>query len=206
MILKLSRFLRVWHPATKMLNSWATSGPAACSNNPIGPRCRTGKKTPIKTMNDEQNREDIPGRPRDLNLSQGGMYISPDRNAGRPQLGRKGNVRCRGVLEIAFNTPEMDIPPWYWFRWTRWRCWSRVRSGTLLRRPGERRSASPTPPWCWPGPAGSRNPRPRVPIAQDDGVPGRSRAGGQPGPAILHTGQGLSPRALLLHKQVIERV
>ena len=44
------------------------------------------------------------------------MYISPDRTAGRPQLGRKGDVRRRGVLEIVFKTPEMDIPPWYWFR------------------------------------------------------------------------------------------
>ena len=43
------------------------------------------------------------------------MCISPDRTAGRPQLGRKGDVRRRGVLEIVFKTPEMDIPPWYWF-------------------------------------------------------------------------------------------
>ena len=47
--------------------------------------------------------------------SQGEMYISPDRTVGRPKLGRKGDMRRRGVLEIVFETPEMHIPPWYWF-------------------------------------------------------------------------------------------
>ena len=25
-------------------------------------------------------------------------------------------MTCRGVLEVVFKTPEMHIPPWYWFR------------------------------------------------------------------------------------------
>ena len=51
-----------------------------------------------------------------LNQSQGEMYISLDRTVGRPQLGRKGDMRRRGILEIVFKTPGMHIPPWYWFR------------------------------------------------------------------------------------------
>ena len=43
------------------------------------------------------------------------MYISLDRTVGRSQLGCKGDMTCRGVLEIVFKTPEMHIPPWYWF-------------------------------------------------------------------------------------------
>ena len=25
-------------------------------------------------------------------------------------------MRCRGVLSVIVNLPEMHIPPWYWFR------------------------------------------------------------------------------------------
>ena len=53
--------------------------------------------------------------PLQLNQSQGEMYISPDRTVGRPQLGRKGDMRCSGVLSVTFKTAEMHIPPWYWF-------------------------------------------------------------------------------------------
>ena len=36
------------------------------------------------------------------------------------QLGPKANMKCRGVLSVVVNTPEMHIPPWYWFsHWTR---------------------------------------------------------------------------------------
>ena len=30
-------------------------------------------------------------------------------------LGPKGDMRRRGVLSVVFKTPEMHIPPWYWF-------------------------------------------------------------------------------------------
>ena len=30
-------------------------------------------------------------------------------------MGPKGDVRCRGILSVVFKTPEMHIPPWYWF-------------------------------------------------------------------------------------------
>ena len=32
------------------------------------------------------------------------------------QLGPEGDMRCRGVLSVIVNLPEMHIPPWYWFR------------------------------------------------------------------------------------------
>ena len=44
------------------------------------------------------------------------MYISLDRTVGRPQLGCKGDMTCRGVLEVVFKISEMHIPPWYRFR------------------------------------------------------------------------------------------
>ena len=31
------------------------------------------------------------------------------------QLGPKGDMRCRGVLSVIVNLPEMHLPPWYWF-------------------------------------------------------------------------------------------
>ena len=31
-------------------------------------------------------------------------------------MGPKGDMRCRGVLSVIVNLPEMHIPPWYWFR------------------------------------------------------------------------------------------
>ena len=31
------------------------------------------------------------------------------------QLGPKSNMRCCRVLSVVFKTPEMHIPPWYWF-------------------------------------------------------------------------------------------
>ena len=31
------------------------------------------------------------------------------------ELGPEGDVRFRGVLSVVFETPEMHIPPWYWF-------------------------------------------------------------------------------------------
>ena len=34
------------------------------------------------------------------------------------QLGPEGDMRCRGVLAVIVNLPEMHIPPWYWFRAT----------------------------------------------------------------------------------------
>ena len=30
-------------------------------------------------------------------------------------MGPKGDMRRRGVLSVVFKTPEMHIPPWYWF-------------------------------------------------------------------------------------------
>ena len=44
------------------------------------------------------------------------MYISLGRTVGRPQLGRKGDTRRRGVLEIVFKTPENAHTTWYRFR------------------------------------------------------------------------------------------
>ena len=44
------------------------------------------------------------------------MYISPDRAAGGNPVVPDGNVRFRGPLSVVFKTPEMHIPPWYWFR------------------------------------------------------------------------------------------
>ena len=31
-------------------------------------------------------------------------------------MGPKGDTRFCGVLSVVFKTPEMHIPPWYWFR------------------------------------------------------------------------------------------
>ena len=33
------------------------------------------------------------------------------------QLGPEGDMRCRGVLAVIVNPPEMHIPPLYWFRY-----------------------------------------------------------------------------------------
>jgi hypothetical protein len=30
-------------------------------------------------------------------------------------LGPKGDMRCCRILSVIFKTPEMHIPPWYWF-------------------------------------------------------------------------------------------
>ena len=32
------------------------------------------------------------------------------------QLVPKGDMRSCGVLSVIVKTPEMHIPPWYWFR------------------------------------------------------------------------------------------
>ena len=34
-----------------------------------------------------------------------------------PRLGPKGDSRSRVVISVVFKTPEMHIPPWYWFRY-----------------------------------------------------------------------------------------
>ncbi len=33
------------------------------------------------------------------------------------QLGSEGDMRCRGVLSVIVNLPEVHIPPWYRFRY-----------------------------------------------------------------------------------------
>ena len=43
------------------------------------------------------------------------MYISLDRTIGGHRVGAKGNMGCCRVLSVVFKTPEMHIPPWYWF-------------------------------------------------------------------------------------------
>ena len=45
------------------------------------------------------------------------MYISLDRTVGAYPVGPKGDMRWRGVLSVVVKTPEMHIPPWYWFRY-----------------------------------------------------------------------------------------
>ena len=43
------------------------------------------------------------------------MYISPERAAGGNPVVPEGNGRFPGSLSVVFKTPEMHIPPWYWF-------------------------------------------------------------------------------------------
>ena len=39
------------------------------------------------------------------------MYISLDRTIGAHPVGPEGDMRCRGVLSVIVNLPEMHIPP-----------------------------------------------------------------------------------------------
>ena len=55
------------------------------------------------------------------------MYISPGRAAGGNPGVPEGTGRFRGSLLVVFKTPEMHIPPWYWFSTTTTLC----KKGTL---------------------------------------------------------------------------